>query len=407
MKTSMCGPGKSADLVAELAAALDLIRVAFLPPEDGRVDEVAMLREGLAAMLAALNDPFTNYISPRQLAAYESRKVERQVGVGLLTETDPEGRVRIVGALQGSPADMPGLQTGDELLQVDDRGVTASGGDGQVENALSGEEGSVVRLAILDNRGRRREVRLTRREVHVDHLSSRLLPEGVLLIRLSWFSASVHQEFNQQVESARARGARALLLDIRANSGGSIVATRNIFSSLCGDAVMYRGRSRDRQSAPDPVLGEFRFDLPMAVIIDGDTFSAGEVLAGALQDHRRALIVGSRSGGKGSMQQVFPIGGELGGALRITTATNCTPSGREVQSNGIEPDIEVRQPWPELFVAEGPQNLSASAREYLRELRREKLAGLHGRDPVDAVWQAGDRQLATALNFLRERIGIR
>jgi carboxyl-terminal processing protease len=338
------------------------------------------------------------------LAVYESRKEERLVGIGLQTETDPQGRLRVVGALEGSPADSIGLSAGDELLQVDDRGAAGLVRDSRLENALRGEEGSTVRLAILESSGRRRDLRLTRREVNVSYLSAENVSRDILLLRITWFSSRIHEEFIDVLESAESQGIKAVVLDIRANSGGSIIATRQIFSSFCGEATMYYVRNREQGNIPDTVLGKRQFSLPLAVLIDGETYSAGEVLAGALQDYKRAIVVGSRSGGRGSMQQVFPIGGALGGALRVTTAANRIPSGREIQGNGIEPDLEVRQPWPRMFVEIGPQNLPEEARRYQRDLKREKLAAVHGRDPVDAVWQAGDRQLAIAVQYLREHL---
>ena len=396
-------------LLQELAEAIELLRENFLLPGDGEqdgktIDELKMFRRGLAAMLASLGDPFTNYIPPDQYNTYRSRKKEKLVGIGLQVEFDQDNRAVVIGALSGAPSDVPGLETGDELLQIDGSNVT--GTDMRtVNDLLNGPEGSIATLSVLDDAGRRRDLRVPRREVDVDYLSSRMLSDKILHIRISWFSGTVYRDFQDRVDAGLREGMQGLILDIRSNSGGSIISTRNIFSSLCGDQVMYYARSRQCGNTPDRILGEHRFDFPVAVIVDGGTFSAGEVLAGALQDHDRALLVGTKTGGKGSMQHVLPLEGAIGGAIRVTTAINCTPSGRVVQGNGIVPDHEIRQPWPELFVEDGPQNLPPQGRELLRRLRREKLVRAHGADPVDAVWRAGDMQLAESVRQLRLRLG--
>ncbi len=395
------------NLFSELEEAIALLRENYLPSgataeSDRAFDELKMFRRGLAAMLASLDDPFTNYVPPEQYDVYRSRKKEKLVGIGLRVEFDEENRAVIIGALSGAPSDIPGLEPGNEILQVD--GTTISGTNIRVlENQMNGPQGSFATLSVLDGAGRRRDLRIPRREVDVDYLSSRMLSDGILHVRIAWFSGSVNREFIDRVEAGLRDGLRGLILDIRSNSGGSIISTRNIFSNLCGDSLMYYAQSRQSGSTPDRVIGEHRFDFPVVVLVDGSTFSAGEVLAGALKDHGRALLVGTRTGGKGSMQQVLPVGGRIGGAIRVTTATNCTPSGHVVQGNGITPNIEVRQPWPELFVEDGPLNLPPEGRELLRQLRRRKLISSHGEDPVDAVWEAGDTQLAEAVNQLRHR----
>lgn len=394
-------------LLCELSDALALLRENVLLPHrttgaEGTIDELKMFRRGLAAMLASLEDPFTNYIPPDQYEIYRSRKLEKLVGIGLRVEFDLDLRAVVIGPLSGSPSDRPGIVPGSELLQIDGRNV--HGTDVRsVENLLNGREGTPVSLSLMDGNGRRRDLKVIRRAVDVDYLATRMLRDGVLYVRISWFSGTVHEDFIRRVDTALQRGMQGMVLDIRTNSGGSIIATRNIFSSLCGDKVMYYARSRRSGNTPDRLLGDHRYDFPVVVLVNGDTYSAGEVLAGALKDHGRATLVGTGTGGKGSMQQVLPLEGEIGGAIRVTTATNCTPSGRIVQGNGIEPDFEVRQPWPELFIPDGAQNLPSSGRQLLCDLRREKLVREHGRDPVEAVWEAGDLQLAEALRQLGSR----
>jgi len=388
----------------ELEAAIDLVKENFLSiKKNVGVDEVIMARKGLAAMLELLQDPFTNYIPPPQLEQYKSRKVESVVGIGLQCEQDSTGKLRIVSALKDGPADLPGIQTGFEISEIDGR-QTRDENMQRINADLNGAEGTFASLNVIGSNGDSETIEIERRPVDVDYLDFQLLTDNILFVRIAWFSGTCYQTFLEKLEQYIENGIKGLILDLRSNSGGSIISTRNIFSSLCDQEVMYYGMKIGEKNTKDRVLGEHRFSLPLVVIINAATFSAGEVLAGALKDHGRAVIVGTRSGGKGSMQQVFPLGGQIGGALRITTATNCTPQGHIVQDHGITPDHEVEQICSELFVHDGPQNISAEGRAFRSKVRLEKLQVKYGIDRVQSVWNAGDLQMNRALVELQALI---
>jgi len=398
----------------ELEQAIALLRSHFLTLKGRDVDELKMARKALAAMLATLGDPFTNYIPPAQFDQYRSRKQEQVVGVGLQLESDLDDRVRVISALRGSPADIPQVQTGYELAEVNGSAVRGMD-NGKLHAMLNGEAGTTVKLMLRTPSGTEITVAVARKAVELDYIRWQDLGEGIVMARVAWFSGTGYTSFIDTLKQFTDEGAKGLVLDLRTNSGGSIIATRNIFSSLCNEPVMYFGKKRNQDKIPDRILGEHQFDIPVVVLVNEATFSAGEVLAGALQDHRRATLVGEPTGGKGSMQQVFPLEGQIGGALRITTATNCTPSGRIVQDQGIVPDITVPQLFPELFVDDGPQNISDRGRNYLKQLRLQRLLRKHDPDQVDApgptarspensdvmtVWQEGDQQLKRAIQHL-------
>ena len=387
----------------ELDQAIAILKNHFLPLKGQSIDEVKLARRALIAMVSALGDPFTNYIPAAQLQSYQSRKVETVVGIGLQVEFDCQGVARIISALTGSPADMEEIRAGDELCAVDETRIKGSDAK-QLAKLLNGPENSTVTLTIVNKEGEEKEISVQRHPVDVDYIGWHDVDDQIACVRISWFSGTGYQWFIDQMRDKLARGIRGVILDIRSNSGGSIISTRNIFSSLCDQEVMYYGKKQGEDNIKDRVLGAHLFDVPVVVLINEGTFSAGEVLAGALQDYGRAVIVGSISGGKGSMQQVFPLEGKIGGALRITTAANCTPSGRIVQGNGIEPDVRIDQRYSGLFVDDGPQNISMDGRAYLKKIRLDRLVQEHGEGEVLPVWEKGDLQLKKAIEILRESL---
>ncbi len=394
---------KNPDIIQELVAALELLKTHFLSLQDGGINEVDMARKGLAAMMAALGDPFTNYVPPSQLEHYKSRKKETVVGIGLLTEFDQNKAVRIISSLTDSPSDIPALKTGDELLLIN--GVEIRNTNvGLLNKQLNGTEGTQVNLTVVNPAGIQSDVTVERRGVNVDFLSSKMIDTDKVFVRLAWFSGTVFQSFIDQVKQFQQAGAKGLILDVRSNSGGSIMSTRSIFSSVCDQEVMYYGKVNNQDNIKDNIFGTFKFELPIVVLVNHATFSAGEVLAGALQDYGRAVVIGTTTGGKGSMQQVFPLNGEIGGAMRITTATNCTPSGRILQGNGVVPDFVVEQAYPELFVEDGAQNITEEGRRYLTNLRLESLIAQHGEEAVRPVWEQGDSQFAKAVEVIDKLI---
>ena len=386
----------------ELDQAVAILKNHFLPLKGQSIDEVKLARRALVAIMSALEDPFTNYIPAAQLQSYQSRKVETVVGVGLQVEFDRQGVARIISALTGSPADIDEIRVGDELCAVDDTRVQGSDAK-QLAKLLNGPESSTVTLTIAD-KGVEKEISIQRHPVDVDYMRWHDIDDRIACVRISWFSGTGYQWFIDQMHYKLARGTQGVILDIRSNSGGSIIATRNIFSSLCDQEVMYYGKKKGEDNIKDRVLGEHLFSVPVVILINEGTFSAGEVLAGALQDYGRAMVVGSTSGGKGSMQQVFPLEGKIGGAMRITTAANCTPSGRIVQGSGIEPDVQIEQSYSELFVDDGPQNISEDGRAYLKKLRLDRLSQKHGKEKVLPIWEKGDLQLKKAIEILRESL---
>jgi carboxyl-terminal processing protease len=324
------------DMPALISAALKVVEP--LQPESGEPAEV--FKKAINEALAAL-DPHSRYLDP---AAYSN---ERSAGSGsfggLGLEVDMiDGQLRVVAPMAGTPAARAGLRRGDFIVRVDDQPVQGMALTDAISR-MRGQPGTPIMLTIR-RAGLSQElaVSLTRDTIRTQAL--RWSMEGdVLVLRLGRFTSSVPAALEEAIfDATAARAPRAVVLDMRGNGGGlfrSAVITADAFLGG-GDIVSLRGRTPGNWRSWQADATELLAGVPMVVLIDGRSASAAELVAAALQENGRAVVMGQRSFGKGSVQSVFFLGGDRG-VLKLTTALYHGPSGRKVQRTGVGPDIEL------------------------------------------------------------------
>lgn len=239
---------------------------------------------------------------------------------------------------------MAGLVPGDELLAVDGTPVATAGIDA-VTISLRGPAGTTVRLQVRTPAGELRGLTLTRREVAAGDVTTRVVAPGVVSIRVATFSAGAGAAVVRAVHDARAQHVRGILLDLRGDPGGLLPEAVGAASAFLdgGPVVHLAGRTVPAHTL-DAAAGTADTTTPVAVLVDGGTASAAEILAGALADRGRGVVVGSRTFGKGSVQQVVPLSD--GSSFELTVATYTTPGGHRVDGVGITPDVEVAADAP-------------------------------------------------------------
>ena len=338
-------PGRSDPGRSDPARSLDLFARVFEATHDNYVRSVtgdALARAAIDGMLASL-DPHSAYLTEPDYEARLALLAGRTTGIGLDLQARG-GVVTVVAPVAGSPAAAAGLQPGDQLLRVDGRPVAGLLLDDVVAR-IRGEPGTAVRLTVATAGHRVRALRLTRAVIHTPVVQSSLFGTRAY-IRLATFSSEAGTAV-AQAWTALARQAggppTGLVLDLRDDPGGEVdqaVAVASLFirqgtivsmrGRTAADAVRFAARGRD-------ITG----GAPIVVLSDTGTASASEIVAGALQDHGRAAILGTRSFGKGSVQEMLPLDGD--GALVLTTALYFTPSGRSIQGLGIAPDLVVHE----------------------------------------------------------------
>jgi carboxyl-terminal processing protease len=304
--------------------------------------------EAIDEMLAPIGDPYTRLLRPEDYRALRSTNQGLVSGVGLqLALRDSDQAIVVIAPLDGSPAADAGITSGTEVLAVD--GVAS--GELGLEGAagrLRGAAGSDVLVQLRSQNGREREVLLRRREVDLQPVRSRVIERQnhrLGYLRITQFSEPVPEQVREALTGFRGEPPiEGLLLDLRNDSGGLVSAGVAVANALLDGEVIVETRDRNGIAARQQAAMGSLYDGPMLTLVNAGTASASEILAGALQDAGRSRLLGSRTFGKGLIQTLLSLGD--GSGLAVTVARYETPSGRDIQNQGIEPDQPLTPPEP-------------------------------------------------------------
>jgi carboxyl-terminal processing protease len=349
--TQIAGPliAQEADNNASVYEQLDLFgdifeRIRAQYVED--VDEAALIEAAIDGMLSSL-DPHSSYLSPEDAA--DMRETTRGEFGGLGIEvTQEEGYVKVVSPIDGTPAAEAGIESGDFITGVDGENMLGLTLDEAVD-LMRGPVGSEIIITVVrEGFDQPFDVSIIRDTITLTAVRSRVEGETVVL-RIVTFSDQTYPSLEEQLaeqvaEAGGIENVNGFVIDLRNNPGGLLnqaIAVSDAFLDA-GEITSTRGRDLSDGQRWNAREGDLAEGLPIVVLINGGSASASEIVAGALQDHRRAVVIGTNSFGKGSVQTVMPLRGES--AMRLTTARYYTPSGRSIQSLGISPDIIVEQP---------------------------------------------------------------
>ena len=333
---------KSGPEFGKLVGIYERIKTAYVEP----VDDDKLIKGAIDGMLATL-DPHSSYLDVRDFENLRAQTDGNYGGLGLSVTLD-DGAVKVIAPTKGSPADLAGMKAGDFITHLDGKLIYGASLDDSVQR-MRGAAGTQIRLTVFrSGRDDPFDVTITRQIIDLKPVDWKV--EGNLgVILVSSFSANVGTDVSAAWKAIKVKTGGhpgGIVLDLRSNPGGLLdeaVALSDLFLEK-GVIVSQRGRyARDSETyyAESMNLGDIAKGVPMIILVDEGSASASEIVAGALQDQHRAVIMGQRSFGKGSVQTLIPLTRDT--ALKLTTARYFTPSGRSVQEGGIEPDIAVPQ----------------------------------------------------------------
>ena len=327
------------DELRTFAEVLDRVKAAYVEP----VDDKTLLENAIKGMLSNL-DPHSAYLDPEEFAELQESTSGEFGGLGIEVGTE-DGFIKVVSPIDDTPAAAAGIQPGDLIVQIDGK-PTKGQSMNEAVDSMRGKPGSSITLTIVRGGGRPFDVSLKRAIIKVKSVKTQLLEPNYGYLRITQFQVNTGDEVVKalaQLKKDNKGKLKGLVLDLRNNPGGVLQSAVEVADAFLtkGLIVYTKGRipnSELRFSADpaDPSEG-----VQLVVLINGGTASAAEIVSGALQDQKRAILMGTDSFGKGSVQTVLPLNNDR--ALKLTTALYYTPNGRSIQAQGIVPDIEVER----------------------------------------------------------------
>lgn len=336
------------------------------------VNDNNLLEGAIAGMADSLKDPYTVYFTKEQMAAFTEEISGSYVGIGISITLDKDGLVTVIEPFENSPAKEAGVLKGDKIIKVDDKDVSGLRDEDMVVKMIRGQEATKVKVTFYrPSEGRTVDLVITRKTIKIENIKSDILPGGIGYIKLIKFDAEINNYFQSTLDKMLAKGIKALIIDVRDNPGGRYDQVVAIADRLVPKGIIvytedkYKKRETQYSDAKE-------LNLPMALLVNGNSASASEILAGALKDYKKAVLIGTKTFGKGLVQTDFPLAD--GSGIKVTIARYFTPSGVCIQGIGIQPDIEVQ------------------------------LDSRYNNTPVSQVPAKDDGQLQKAVEVLKEKI---
>jgi C-terminal processing peptidase-3. Serine peptidase. MEROPS family S41A len=321
--------------IRRYVAVFNAVKEAYVEP----VEDKRLMQSAIRGLLLDL-DPHSTYFDKADSEAFDEQASGAYEGIGVELMQQPDRTLLVVSPIDDTPAARAGIKSGDLITAIDGKPISADDG----MEPLRGAPGSRIVLTITrDGAPKPFDIALVRETIRVNSVASRMLEPGYGYVRIKAFQTDTAAEFQKQVDTLQAHGKlRGLVLDLRSNPGGLLLAAVQVADDLLdkGNIVSTRGRMSISDSKFDATPGDRLNGAPVVVLVDAGSASASEVLAGALRDNNRARVVGSRTFGKGSVQTVLPL--DNGDSVKLTTARYYTPSGKSIQASGIVPDVVVK-----------------------------------------------------------------
>jgi carboxyl-terminal processing protease len=368
-------------------------------------DDSQLIESAINGMLSGL-DPHSTYLNPKHFRDMQVQTRGEFGGLGIEV-TMEDGLVKVVSPIENTPAEKSGLLSGDLITHLD--GVSIQGLT--LEQAVEKMRGPVdtgITLTVLRTKTEPFDVKIMRDVIRINPVRANMEGEDIGYIRVKTFSEQTTDELKSAIQKMKKDSGDKLkgyIVDLRNNPGGLLDQAIAVSDSFLdrGAIVLTRGRNANETQRSNAHPGDLADHLKIVVLINGGSASASEIVAGALQDHQRATVVGTRSFGKGSVQTIIPLGSN--GAIRLTTARYYTPSGRSIQAKGIDPDIIVEQELPD-DLKQAASNVKPRGESSLRGHLKNEDGESSGSLAYVPKEKEKDSQLQYAMKLLRGEVPI-
>ena len=393
-KTEKEDPADTYEMLNLFGEVLERTKTSYV--ED--VTDKKLIESAINGMLVSL-DPHSSYLDEQSFKYMNEQTKGKFGGLGIEV-TMENGVVKIVSPIDDTPASKAGLKPGDYITHIDGEQVVGMSLNDAVDK-MRGKVGTKVKLTVRRaNNPKPIEVTLKREEIKIQSVKSQIKEDDVIYIRITSFSEDVdkniEKDFNKLKKQIKGKPA-GIVLDVRNNPGGLLDQAVNVSDLFLdkGEIVSTRSKNEEDTVKYTATEGDIAQGLPIVVLVNDGSASASEIVAGALQDHKRAILMGEKTFGKGSVQTVIPLGKH--GAMRLTTARYYTPSGRSIQATGIVPDVEVKP----AKVEEIDKGVNFSEAEFGNALKNENQKANTGKAKKQDDELKKDYQLSRAVDMVK------
>lgn len=336
------------------------------------VDEATLIEGCIKGMTDSVNDVYTTYFTKKEMDSFTKSTGGSYEGLGISVALKEDGLITIVGTFDNSPAKKAGIQIRDKITKINGKDVTNVKKLDEAMPLLSGDLGDNIKLEILKaDTNEKVEYDLKITEVEIKQISSEILDGDIGYIKIDAFNNDVSKYFKEYLEKLKEQNIKGLLVDVRDNLGGDYNEVIAIADSLLpkGSLIVYtidKSKTKESEYAKEDGL-----DIPIGVLVNGESASASEVLAGALKDNKKAWLLGNKTYGKGVVQSVMEF--KDGTGLKVTTSRYYTPSGVCIQGKGIEPDYKVDMPeeYENFVISDIPRENDAQLQEAVKIMKSE------------------------------------
>ena len=330
------GSSLSATAEAKISAIKGLIELNYLGEIDAEAEEEGLYK----GLVSSLGDQYSEYFTASEYEDQMQDVTKQYYGIGVtLTQDSETMEVTVVNIYEGTPAERAGLRVGDKVISADGHEAVTMTLD-ELVDFIHGDEGTTVRL-IISREGEEEPLTLdiTREQVNLPTIRYDMLEDNIGYIYLSRFAANTPEEFEEAVTDLNAQGMKALIIDVRYNPGGILPSVVQILDDILPEGTVVYTEDKYGERKDETSDAEHFMELPIAVLISGDSASASEILAGAIRDFHYGTVIGTTTYGKGVVQKTFPM--TDGSAVKLTAEEYFTPSGENIHGIGIDPDIEI------------------------------------------------------------------
>jgi carboxyl-terminal processing protease len=339
------------------------------------VDENALIEGAVSGLADSLKDPYTVYFNKDQMTQFMEKSEGSYVGIGVTVNTDKNGILTVIEPFDGSPAKLAGIKQGDKIVKVDETDVTAVRDENMIISMIKGTENTRVKITVYrPTEDKYQQFDIVRKRIKTSNIKSEVMTGNIGYIKLTMFDSQIASYFNRDLDSMLDKGIKGLIIDLRDNPGGSYDQVVEIADRLLPEGMIVYTEDR-KGTRQVKMSGKSSLGLPIVILTNGNSASASEILAGAVKDNGMGTLVGTKTFGKGLVQELKQL--DDGSGIKVTISRYFTPSGVCIQGIGISPDVEidVSSEYKNLPVSQIPRNKDiqlSSAVEVLKGKMTEK-----------------------------------